>query len=113
MRCSGVVAYLGNHLTDYRTRRLAAALAFVAASIVVADVHADETVVAKIVVSASPAASYFGERLIEGAMDFNGRKYLLTLQGVAGNVSSVASVYGLRRARDIAGPYTPTTDGLR
>ena len=46
-------------------------------------------------------------------MDFRGRKYLLTLQGVSGRVSSVASVFRLRRARDIAGPYTPTAEGLR
>ena len=46
-------------------------------------------------------------------MDFRGQKYLLTLQGISGPASSVASVFGLRRARDIAGPYTATANGFR
>ena len=46
-------------------------------------------------------------------MDFRGQKYLLTLHGISGSAASVGLVFGLRRARDIVGPYTPTTDGLR
>ncbi len=90
-----------------------AATAVLAASILVGGVRADESAVAKIAVSASPAASYFGDRLIEGVMDFRGEKYLLTLQGISGSASSVGSVFGLRRARDIEGPYTQTPDGWR
>ena len=74
---------------------------------------AEESPVATLAVSASPAASYVGERPIEGVMHFRGRKYLLTLRGVAGPASSVGSVFGLVRARDIAGPYTPADGGLR
>jgi hypothetical protein len=75
--------------------------------------RAEDSAVAKIAVSASPAASYFGERLTQGVMDFRGRKYLLILHAVAGPASSVGAVFGLRRARDIEGPYTPNADGLR
>ncbi len=46
-------------------------------------------------------------------MDFRGGKYLLSLQGISGPASSVGSVFGLRRARDIEGPYTQTPDGWR
>lgn len=46
-------------------------------------------------------------------MDFRGSKYLLTLHGTSGPVSSVGLVFGLQRARDIVGPYTPAADGLR
>jgi len=37
----------------------------------------------------------------------------LTLHGVSGPASSVGSVFGLRRPRDIVGPYTSTADGMR
>jgi len=94
--------------SDWRT----AATAIVLASALVGGASPEESAVAKIAVSASPAASYFGQ-LIEGVMDFRGRKYLLTLQGTSGAVSSVGSVFGLRRARDIVGHYTPAADGLR
>src|SRR5262245_7710968 len=94
-------------------RCAAAAMAILAAAILAAGAHAEESGVAKIAISASPAASYVGERPIEGAMDFRGRKYLIILHGISGPASSVASAVGLRRARDIVGPYTPTADGLR
>jgi hypothetical protein len=103
----------------YRRRFLArgvwrtVGMAIVCASIVGRAAHAEESVVAKITVSASLAASYFGEQPIEGLMDFRGRKYLLTLDGPCGPVSSVGSVFGLRRARDIVGPYTLAADGFR
>ena len=71
-----------------------------------------EDVVAKIAVSASPAASYFGD-LVEGVMEFRGNKYLLRLHGVSVSTSSKGLVFGLRRARDIVGPYTSTADGVR
>ncbi len=88
-------------------------MAILVAWILAGGAHAEQSAVAKIAVSASPAASYFGERLIEGVMEFRGRKYLLTLQGVSGSAASVGSVFGLRRAQDIVGPYTSTADGLR
>src|SRR5215468_9456578 len=96
-----------------RSSGAVAAMAIVVAAILSGGAHAEESAVAKVTISASPAASYFGERLIEGVMDYRGHKYLLTLQGISGPASSVASVFGLRRARDIAGTYTPTADGLR
>jgi hypothetical protein len=88
-------------------------VAILVASILAGDTRAEEAAVAKIAVSASPAASYFGEQLVEGVMEFRGSKYLLTLQGPSGSVSSVGSVFGLRRARDIVGRYAATADGLR
>jgi hypothetical protein len=88
-------------------------VAILIASIVAAGATAQESAVAKITISASPSGWYFGERPVEGVMDFQGRKYLLTLQGISGPASSVASVFGLRRARDIEGPYTQAAEGLR
>jgi hypothetical protein len=93
--------------------RAATAIVILAASLLAGGARGGESAVAKIAVSASPAASYFGEELIEGVMEFRGTKYLLVLHGPSGAVSSVGSVFGLRRARDIAGPYTPAADGLR
>ena len=113
MRRSGVLAHFGRRLAGRRGWCACAAIAILVASILAGSVSAEETAVAKIAVSASPAASYFGDRLIEGVMEFRGRKYLLTLQGITGPASAVGSVFGLRRARDIAGPYTQTADGLR
>ncbi len=46
-------------------------------------------------------------------MRFRGSKYLLTLHGISGSASSVGSVFGLRRPRDIVGPYTSTADGMQ
>ena len=51
--------------------------------------------------------------MVEGVLQFRGNKYLLTLHGVSGSASSVGSVFGLRRPRDIGGPYTSTADGMR
>jgi hypothetical protein len=95
------------------SRRFVVALAFLAASIGAAAARGEQSPVAKIAVSASPPASYFGERLVEGVMEFRGRKYLLTVQGVGGSVASVGSVFGLRRPQDVVGPYTSTPDGWR
>jgi hypothetical protein len=103
----------GNRFARHEGRWVSALVAIVVASLVAASANGEESAVAKIAVSSSPAASYFGEELVEGVMDFRGRKYLLTLQGPSGAVSSVGSVYGLHRARDVVGPYTPTADGLR
>jgi hypothetical protein len=83
------------------------------AAIFAASVHGEESPVAKITVSASPAGANFGERPVEGVMQFRGRRYLLTLQGVTGSASSVGSVFGLRRPRDITGRYASSGDGLR
>lgn len=107
-----IAAHFWRRLWSHRRNTVAVGAIF-AASILAALAHAEESAVAKIAVSASPAASYFGERLVEGVMEFRGRRYLLTLQGVSGSASSVGSVFGLRRARDIVGPYKPAEDGLQ
>jgi hypothetical protein len=70
----------------------------------------EENVVARIAVSSSPAASTLGLSVVEGVMTFRGRDYLLTLRGAAASSSSVGSVSGLRRARDIEG-YFRVEDG--
>jgi uncharacterized protein (DUF58 family) len=88
-----------------------AALALLAASITARAALAEEFPVARIAVSASPPASYFGERIVEGVMEFRGRKYLLTFHGVGGSAASVGSVFGLRRPQDVVGPYTSTAKG--
>jgi hypothetical protein len=93
-------------------RRQSAGVAFLIASLLTPGANAQGSAVAKIAISASPTGTYFGERPVEGVMDFRGSKYLLTLQGISGSASSIASVFGLRRARDIEGPYTQTADGL-
>jgi hypothetical protein len=113
METAAVVPSFAHGLAARCAGRTWAALAIFVASIIVGGAHAAESALAKITVSASPAASYFGERLIEGVMEFRGRKYLLNLQGVSGSTSSVGSVFGIRRARDIVGRYTSTADGLR
>src|SRR5262245_32949765 len=113
MRDPWIVASFGCRLAGRGGRLASVALAILVASILAAGARAEDSAVAKIAVSTSPAASYFGEELIEGVMDFRGRKYLLTLKGPSGAVSSVGSVFGLRRARDIVGLYTPVADGLR
>ena len=112
MRASRAVDRFRRRVTR-RGRRRSVALVILMAAILAAGARAEESAVATIAISASPAGSYFGERLVEGVLDFRGHKYLLRLQGVSGAASSVASVFGLRRARDIEGPYTQTADGLR
>jgi hypothetical protein len=89
------------------------ALAILLASLLASGARGDESPVATVAVSASLSDSYLEERLVEGVMQFRGSKYLLTLHGVSGSASSVGSVFGLRRPRDIVGPYTPTADGMR
>lgn len=88
-------------------------IAMLAVVIQVAGVRAAEAPVAKMAVSASPAAAQFGETLVEGVMDFQGKRYLLILQGVSGGASSVGSVFGLQRMREIVGSYKPAADGWR
>ena len=77
-----------------------------------AGVCAAESPAAKMKVSASPAAS-FGGSLVEGVMEFQGRRFLLILQGVSGVPSSVGLVFELQRVREIVGPYKRTEDGWR
>lgn len=110
---SAVVARLGRAFARSGAGVTAAAMAMVVVSMLTGGVHGDESAAAKITISASPAASYFGERPVEGVMEFRGHKYLLTLRGISGPASSLASVFGLRRARDIVGPYTAAADGWR
>lgn len=83
------------------------------ASIMARAARAEDTAAATIRVTASPAGSNVGARLVEGVMEFRGHRYLLTLRGVSGPVSSVGSVVGLVRPRDVEGPYTSTPEGLR
>jgi hypothetical protein len=83
------------------------------ALIIAGGARSEESPVATVAVSASLADSYIDERVVEGVMQFRGSKYLLKLHGVSGSASSVGSVFGLRRPRDIVGPYTSTVDGMR
>ena len=96
-----------------KRRGTVAALAILLASIVAGVARGKESPVATVAVSASLADSYLEERVVEGVLQFRGSKYLLTLHGVSGSASSVGSVFGLRRPRDIIGPYTSTADGMR
>jgi len=96
-----------------KLRGTVAALAILLASIVAGVARGKESPVATVAVSASLADSYLEERVVEGVMQFRGNRYLLTLHGVSGSASSVGSVFGLRRPRDIIGPYTSTADGMR
>lgn len=96
-----------------KRRGTVAALAILLASIVAGVARGKESPVATVAVSASLADSYLEERVVEGVLQFRGNKYLLTLHGVSGSASSVGSVFGLRRPRDIVGPYTSTADGMR
>ena len=90
-----------------------ATVALLLASIVAGGTGGEESPVATLTVSASLSESYLEERLVEGVMQFRGSKYLLTLHGVSGSASSLGSVFGLRRPRDIVGPYTSTAEGMR
>ena len=74
---------------------------------------ADDTAVATIKVTSATAGSSLSGRLVEGVMSFRGHDYLLTLRGLAKSVTSVGSVRGLLRARDIEGVFVPTDQGLR
>ena len=88
-------------------------IAMLAVVIQAAGVRAAESPDAKIAVSASPAAAAFRTSLVEGLMEFHGRRFLLILQGVSGAPSSVGLVFGLQRLREIVGPYKPTAEGWR
>ena len=88
-------------------------LAILAVAIQAAGVGAAESPVAKMTVSASPAAAAFRTDLVEGVMELHGRRFLLILDGVSGDPSSVGSVFGLERMREIVGPYKPVEGGWR
>ena len=75
--------------------------------------RADDAAVATIKVSSATSGSSLGGRLVQGVMSFRDRDYLLTLRGVAESVTSVGSVRGLLRPRDIEGVFEPTAQGLR
>jgi hypothetical protein len=96
-----------------RSGATVAAAALVFAWLMTGGAQGGESPVATVIVSASLSDSNIEERLVEGVMQFRGRKYLLTLHGISGSASSVGSVFGLRRARDIEGPYTSIADGMR
>jgi hypothetical protein len=96
-----------------KSRATVAAVAVLFASIIAGGARGEESPVATVTISGSLSDSYLEERLIEGVMRFRGSKYLLTLHGISGSASSVGSVFGLRRPRDIVGPYTSTADGMR
>lgn len=100
-------------MSRQRSRVHCAAIAVLLGSILAGAARAEEPAVATIRVSESPAGSNVGARLVEGVMEFRGRRYLLTLRGVSGPASSVGSVVGLVRPRDVEGPYSSTPDGLR
>jgi hypothetical protein len=78
-----------------------------------APARAEEVVVATIKVSSATAGSSLAGRLVEGLMTFRDAEYLLTLRGLAKSANSTGTVRGLVRARDIAGFYEVTDQGLR
>ena len=75
--------------------------------------RADEAAVATIKVSSAPAGGSLSGQLVRGVMSWRGHDYLLTLRGVAVPVTSVGSVRGLVRPRDIEGVFKPSQDGMR
>jgi hypothetical protein len=83
------------------------------AGLVAARSRAADQPVGTIAVAASPLVTPLAERRVEGVLSFRGRRYLLDLRGVSGPGSSEGAVYGLRRARDIVGPYIATAEGWR
>jgi hypothetical protein len=93
--------------------RVLAMASVLLAGVVAARSGAGELPVGTIEVSASPLVAPLAERRVEGVLSFRGRRYLLDLRGVAGPASSEGSVFGLRRARDVVGPYTATAEGWR
>jgi hypothetical protein len=74
---------------------------------------ADEAPVATIRVSSATSGSSLGGRLVEGVMRFRGHDYLLRLRGVTESATTLGSVYGLLRPRDIEGLFKPSDQGLR
>ena len=74
---------------------------------------ADDAPVATIRVSSATAGSHLGGSLVQGVMRFRDREYLLTLRGVAHSATSVGSVTGLVRPRDIDGAFDASDQGLR
>ena len=100
-------------MSRHRIRPRIAALAVLLASTLTGTAAAQQPVVATIRVTASPAGSSLGAKLVQGVLELRGARYLLTLRGVSGPASSVGSVVGLVRPRDIEGPYTATPEGLR
>jgi hypothetical protein len=82
------------------------------ALLLISPARSDEAPVATIRVSSATSGSSFG-RLVEGVMSFRGNDYLLRLRGVTEPVTTVGSVHGLLRPRDIEGVFEPTDQGLR
>jgi hypothetical protein len=99
----------------YRSRRAfpAAASALVFLLLLSLAARAEDTPAATIKVSAAPAGGSLGGQLVRGVMSWRGRDYLLTLKGVEVPVTSVGSIRGLVRPRDIEGVFKPSEDGLR
>ena len=96
-------------------RRAASSLAgtLLLAALLCAVARADDAPVATIKVSSATSGSSLGGRLVQGVMSFRGQDYLLTLRGVAESVTTVGSVRGLLRPRDIEGIFEPSDRGLR
>src|SRR5262245_42412657 len=95
-----------------RVGALAIALALALAVGVAGIGRAADGPAAVIQVTSATAGSSIG-RLVEGRMKFRDREYVLTLHGVAGPAKTTGSVYGLTRARDIAGYFKGPGQELR
>jgi hypothetical protein len=92
--------------------RLAATLALLALLLPVS-ARSDDAPVATIRVTSATAGSSLGGSLVEGVMRFRDRDYLLTLHGVKTSVTSLGSVSGLLRPRDIEGVFKPANGALK
>lgn len=103
------------HGRPRRARRLAGAFFFhlLLPLLLTASAQAEERVVATIKVTSATAGSSLSGRLVEGVMKFRDAEYLLTLRGLAKSANSSGTVRGLLRARDIAGVFQATDQGLR
>ena len=95
------------------TRRPIVVRAALLALLLTSPARSDETPVATIRVTSATSGSSLGGRLVEGVMSFRGNDYLLRLRGLAQSANTVGSVHRLVRARDIAGVFEPTDEGLR
>lgn len=96
-----------------RDRGRLVARAVLLALLLTSSARGDEAPVATIAVSSATSGSNLGGSLVEGVMSFRGRKYLLTLRGVAEPAKTVGSVRGLLRPRDIEGVFEPSDQVLR
>lgn len=75
--------------------------------------RADDASVATIKISSAPSGGSLSGQLVQGVMSWRGHDYLLKLRGVAGPATTVGSVRGLVRPRDIEGVFEPSDGGLR